>query len=536
MKIRMVVLAVVLIAACRRRDATQPVVVAPTPTPGPAPAQCPADTVRTESGCVRGTPADTLVAYRGIPYAAPPIGDKRWRPPAPAPSWSSVREAIAFGKSCPQLETTGGKLDTAEDCLTLNVWAPRDPTATTKLPVMVWIHGGGLVQGGSALPFYDGARLAREGGVVVVTINYRLGALGFLAHPAFTAEDGKGNFGLLDQIAALRWVKTNIAAFGGDPNTVMIFGESAGAQSVCALMASPLATGLFTRAAMQSAPCVGYGQALRPLSESHGKLESRHAQGERIAKQLGCTGANAAACLRGKSADDVLRAAPAAVGFLSKGEKYGMTLDGHVLVEPPAALMATGKLAKVPLLVGTTADEGTLFTGKRRIGPLIYPAIVKRIFKDSAPRVLAEYSPSAFGGAQAAFEALVTDVVFTCPARRVARAMPGRTYRFLFSHVTAKNAAAGKGATHGSEIPFVFGTQSSPTAAERALATTMVGYWTRFAKTGDPNVAGAPAWPLHDDKDSYLELATTIRAATGLRSKRCDLLDTLAPDQLELED
>lgn len=522
MKIRIVVLAVVLIAACRRRDATQPVVVV-APTPGPAPAQCPADAVRTESGCVRGTPADTLVVYRGIPYAAPPIGEQRWRPPAPVASWSSVREATAFGKACPQLETSGGTLDTAEDCLTLNVWAPRATTA--KLPVMVWIHGGGLVQGGSALPFYDGARLAREG-VVVVTINYRLGALGFLVHPAF---DSKGNLGLLDQLAALRWVKTNIAAFGGDPTSVMIFGESAGAESVCALMASPLATGLFARAAMQSAPCIGYGQALR-------SLEDRHAQGERIAKQLGCTGAGAAACLRAKSADEILRAAPAAIGFLSKGEKYGLTVDGYALPEPPAAVMAAGKLAKVPLLVGTTADEGTLFTGKRRVGPLVYYALVKRIFKDSAQRVLAEYSPAAFGGAQGAFEALVTDIVFTCPARRVARAMPGRAYRYLFSHVTAKNAAAHKGATHGSEIPFVFGTQSAPTADERALATTMIGYWTHFAKTGDPSFAGAPAWPPHDAKDSYLELATTIRAGAGLRSSRCDLIDALAPDRLELEE
>jgi len=535
MKMRIVVMAVALFAGCRRREAAQPVVVAPpSPPSGPPAATCPADTVRTDSGCVRGTREDRLAVFRGIPYAAAPIGDQRWRAPAPAATWSGIREATAFGKACPQLETSGGKLETAEDCLTLNIWAPSEPAA--KLPVMVWIHGGGLVQGGSALPFYDGARLAADG-VVVVTFNYRLGALGFLAHPALSAEDPNhvsGNFGLLDQLAALRWVKTNIGAFGGDANNVMIFGESAGGESVCALMASPLASGLFSRAAIESASCVGYGQALRALAQSHGKFESRLAQGERIAKLLGCT---TAACLRGKSVEAIVNASPAALGFLGKGEKYGLAVDGYALTEAPAAAMAAGKLANVPLIVGTTADEATLFTSKLTIRPGMYFAIVARIFKGAAPRVLAEYSPRTFGSAQAAFDALVTDLVFTCPARRVARAMHGQpVYRYLFSHVTAKNAAANKGATHGSEIPFVFGTQSSPTAEERTLATTMVGYWTHFARTGDPNVAGAPAWPAYDAKDSYIELATPIRAGAGVRTKRCDLLDSVAPDQLDLDD
>ena len=490
---------------------------------------CGAGAVRVESGCVRGSEVDHVVAYRGIPYAAPPTGARRWKPPAPAAPWHAVRVASDFGKACPQQDTLGGTLATDEDCLTLNVWTPRD---AKRAPVMVWIHGGGLVQGGSALPFYDGARLAAAG-VVLVSFNYRLGALGYLAHPALTAEDtahhASGNYGLLDQIAALQWVKANAAAFGGDPSNVTIFGESAGGESVCALMASPLANGLFARAAIESASCVDYGKALRALADAHGTFESRYAQGERIAKVLGCGNA---ACLRAKTPDDLLRAAPPAVGFLGKGESFGLAVDGYALPKPPA----TAQLANVPLLVGSNQDEATLFTGKRQIRLGGYLAVIAKLFGNDR-RVYAEYAPRRFGGVQQAFDALVTDFVFTCPSRRVARelhAKQSHVYRYLFSHVTAANASSGKGATHGAEIPFVFGTQTSPTSDERALATTMIGYWTHFARTGDPNLAGAPRWPAYDASDRYLELDTPIRAAAGLHTSGCDLFDSL-PGQVDAD-
>jgi len=495
--------------------------------------------VMTAGGPVRGDETANGLAFRGIPYAAPPVGPLRWKPPADAAAWTTVRDATAFGKACPQLDNTiGGKLAWDEDCLTLNVWTPK---LAGKAAVMVWIHGGGLVQGGSALPIYDGATLAHDGGVVVVSINYRLGPLGYLAHPALTAEDtahhASGNFGLLDQIAALRWVQRNIAAFGGDPSNVTIFGESAGGESVCALLASPLAAGLFAKGVIESAQCVGYGKALRALHDAKARVESGEAQGLRIASALGCIAPDAAACLRGKGADELIHASPAALGFLGDGEHYGLTVDGYALTDAPAALLDAGKLANVPMIVGTTADEATLFTSKLPMrGPLAYDVVVHKIFGTDAPKVLAQY-PARRGTVKQAFDALVTDVVFACPTRRAAKALRARqphVYRYEFAHVTAKAQAKGMGASHGSEIPFVFGTVESPTDDERKLAKTMLGYWTRFARTGDPNGGGAPAWTAYDAaSDSYLELDTPIAAKQGLHRAGCDTLDGIASPGVE---
>jgi para-nitrobenzyl esterase len=496
--------------------------------------ECLRTDVVTHSGCVRGGDAGGIEAFRGIPYAAPPVGPLRWKPPAEPASFQRVLDATAFGKACPQLDNTlGGKLDTDEDCLTLNVWTPR---RDGKLPVMVWIHGGGLMQGGSAIAAYDGQHLARDGKVVVVSINYRLGPLGFLAHSALTAEDpqhASGNYGLLDQIAALHWVQTNIAAFGGDPKRVTIFGESAGGESVCALLASPLARGLFHQGVIESAQCVTYGKALRALHEAKGKAESAEAQGERIASALGCTGAGALACLRGKRADEIIHASPAAFGFLGKGEHWGLTVDGRALTDAPSALLEAGKLADVPMIVGTTADEATLFTAKMPMrGELAYTFLVRKIFAANADRVLAQYP--ANGSAKQAFDSLVTDVVFACPTRRAAKALRARqphVYRYVFAHVTAKERTRGVGATHGSEIPFVFGTIDSPTDDERKLSATMLGYWTRFAHVGDPNGGGAPAWTAYDAaSDSYLELDAPIAAKQGLHRTGCDVLDGAAAE------
>jgi para-nitrobenzyl esterase len=529
------ILVVLMLVACRRHARHDDELPAPQAklmgTAATGVVACAKTDVVTHAGCVRGQ-SGAIEAFRGIPYAAPPVGPLRWKPPRPAAPWKDVRSATAFGKACPQGDDTiGGKLDWDEDCLTLNVWTPN---RTGKLPVMVWIHGGGLVQGGSSLPFYDGSHLAADGKLVVVSFNYRLGPLGFLALPALTAESpdhASGNFGLLDQIAALHWVQDNIAAFGGDPARVTIFGESAGGESVCALMASPLAKGLFGRGIIESAQCAGYGKALRALHEPKGKTESGEAQGERIAKALGCSDL---ACMRGKRADELIHASPAAFGFLGKGEHYGFTVDGHALADAPAALLEAGKLPEIPMLVGTTADEATLFTAKIPMrGPLAYDLVVKRIFAANAPKVLAQY-PAA-GNAKQAFDALVTDVVFTCPTRRAAKAMrtkQSHVYRYVFAHVTDKARAKGMGASHGSEVPFVFGTlDSSATDGERKLARTMLGYWAHFAQFGDPNGGGAPAWPAYDAaSDAYLELDAPIAAKRGMHTAGCDVLDGVAAD------
>ncbi|HEY5933963.1 MAG TPA: carboxylesterase/lipase family protein [Kofleriaceae bacterium] len=531
---KVVALALALVA-CRsgERAEPKPSPVAPQPV-GPRAQGCPSDAVMTTGGCVRGS----ATAYLGIPYAAPPIGALRWKLPQPVITWPGVRDATAFGRACPQLDSPLAKLAWNEDCLTLNVWTK---SRTGKRPVMVWIHGGGLAQGGSAVPLYDGQHLAAGGDVVLVSANYRLGALGFLAHAALVAEDtahhAAGNYGLHDQVAALQWVKRDIAAFGGDPTNVTIFGESAGAMSVCALMASPLARGLFAKAVIQSGACVDHGKKLRALGAAVGRSERAEDQGARVVKALGCTGADALACMRGKRVEDILQALPAALGFLGKGEHFGFTVDRWAIPDSLAAMLGRGELANVPVMIGTTADEATLFTSKLRLArPAGYRMIVRRLFADATDRVLASYPPAPTP--KQAFDTLVTDVVFTCPTRRAARALRERApvYRFLFSHVTAGARAKGLGATHGSEIAFVFGTVATPTEDERALSRAMLGYWTRFARTGDPNAAGAPSWPVYDaGADSYLELGP-IRARSGLRTVGCDLLDTLAPGEPDVED
>jgi len=507
--------------ACRNRHHEER---APLPEQKPiAPAAtgpCAGDAVTTADGCVRGKREGDVVVFRGIPFAAPPVGALRWRPPQPPAPWT-VRDAFAFGPSCPQLQSPlNAGLIANEDCLTLNVWSPA---GAAKLPVMVWIHGGGLVAGGAAQPTYDGAHLAAGGKVVLVSINYRLGPLGFLAHPALSS----GNLGIHDQIAALRWVQREVAKFGGDPASVTIFGESAGGESVCALMASPLAKGLFARAIIESAQCVSYGKALRPLHT--GQPEGAEEQGLRVAKAAGCPGSDAAAaaCLRGKSPDELLRAAPPALGFLGKGEHYGLTVDNTLLPDAPSAALAAGKLAEVPLIIGTTKDEATLFTSGLKLRlPAVYKAVVRKLFPGAADRILDIYAPDRFGSAKQAFDALVTDLVFACPARRTARTLAAhkqRVWRYLFT--VARDPTLG--ATHGSELGFVFGTVKSPSAAEAALSQKLQSAWTQFAHTGDPGAG----WPAYSpDRDVYLELATATTASRiEAGNPGCDVLDTLVP-------
>ena len=282
--------------------------------------ECLPTTVRTQSGSVRGGGTD-VVAFKGLPYAAPPTGDRRWRPPVSADPWRDVRDATQFGPQCPQLGSARSMLATSEDCLSLNVWTPAK-SAGERLPVMVWIHGGGFVIGSGALPQYDGEQLARRG-VVLVTLNYRLGPLGFFAHPALSRESShrvSGNYGLLDQIAALRWVHANIAAFGGDPGNVTVFGQSGGAWSTCVLIVSPLARGLLHRAIAESAPRV-VGPKLR-LRQSYYGSPSAESEGEAAAADV--------AALRAMSAGQVLEALPTAP-TLSAGIHYFPIVDGYVL-------------------------------------------------------------------------------------------------------------------------------------------------------------------------------------------------------------
>ena len=373
--------------------------------------------------------------------------------------------------------------------------------------------------------------LADKGGVIVVTINYRLGQLGFVGHPALAAEQsGKsGNYGLLDQIAALRWVQSNIARLGGDPGNVTVFGESAGALSTCALLASPRASGLFHRAAMESGGCPGYGTYVRPeKTVATMATEGTEEQGIRYATALGCGNDDGTlACMRAKSASEVLAALPGSAGVLSQAERYGFTVDGDALPDTPDARTASGSFNQVPVLLGTNADEGVIFVASLAIpGDVAYSAYVHGAFPGSkGDAVLAQYPSASYPSAKAALAALVTDLVFACPARKKARDLAkevANVYLYQFTEVPSYAAALGLGAFHGSEIDSVFGTlrdrtAGMATAEEITLSDAMLGYWSRFAKSGDPN-GGDVAWPKYDlAGDASLVLATPVAATTGLK-------------------
>ncbi len=475
--------------------------------------------VDTDKGKVRGTGSVDAAAFFNIPFAAAPVGPLRFAPPEPRPAWSEVRDATVRGPACPQGQDpiTKIKPEQDEDCLALNVWTPKlDPAA--KAPVMVFIHGGSFTAGSGNLPLYDGANLSKKG-VLVVTINYRLGPLGFFAAPGGPA----GNQGILDQRAALAWVKTNIANFGGDPNQVTIFGESAGAISVCLHMVSPGSKGLFHRAIAESGTCALVTTPLRNTTSAEDSAEER---GARLIKDLGCTDL---ACVRGKTPDEILaKATGGGVGSTELG--FTPAIDGTVI--PLAPQKVAGD---VPFIVGANADEGTAFTTTITMNTAAeYEAYVRTTNPALADQLLTIYPASAFPTPKAAYNALLGDALFVCPARAAAKMSSARvpTYLYHFTHVTTIGATYGLGAFHASELWFVFGNYLAPltfpSADEKALGEAIGNYWTSFAKGSDPTASVAwPKYTVADDK--HLVLGTSIAAGSALNKSRCDALDSLAP-------
>jgi para-nitrobenzyl esterase len=485
--------------------------------------------VTTAQGPVRGRWVGASQLFQGIPYAAPPVGALRWRPPtAPAP-WSSPRDALAFGPVCPQLDAQTQAAIGDEDCLTLNVWAPAK--AASALPVMVFIHGGGHFQGSAAeqhggVYTYDGQYASEHGGVVVVTLNYRLGALGYLAHAQLAAEQTTGttgNYGVLDQNAALAWVQANIAAFGGDPTRVMLFGESAGAFDTCIHLVSPTSKGLFARALMESGQCTA------------DTLPTAEATAAHVLSAVGCdTASDPIACLRALPAADLIQKAPGSLGS-TQGFRYQSTIDGYVLADAPMTLLASGAGQPVPFVLGSNADEGAFFLATQSFPDAasyhayVYAAVGVTV----GDQVIAHYPALAFPTPKAAAIAVYTDSVFTCPARRIARAAlqagapPVR--RYFFTHKMEEGPLVSLGAFHGQELTFVFHNPTTTlSSGELGLADAMVGYWTRFAAGGDPNGGGAPSWPAYAAAtDDYLKLDDAVMAGQGVRSALCDFWDTV---------
>lgn len=501
--------------------------------------------VNTEYGAVRGEVLGGTYAFKGIPFAAPPVGDLRFRPPEAPKCWNGERNATAFGARCVQHDLLGQQVLGQEDCLTLNVWAPNDKSAT-PLPVMVYFHGGSNVRGSSSemfedAPFFNGQPLVEQADVVVVTFNYRVGAFGFLAHAALSHEDShgsSGNYALLDQIAALSWVQSNIAGFRGDPKRVMVFGESAGAIDICALVASPLAKGLFSRALMQSGACVS-----QPLA-------AREAYGEIFADAVECTGSDVAACLREQDPSVLLAAYPAieleAVGL--GGLEFGPTVDGHVLTGDPLTIIGAGKHNDVPLAIGTNADESALFQAAATVTPDEYEQkLVDAYSSADVAAILSVYpKPATSPAAKAQLIALDSDVKYTCPSRLAARAAANSqtspVFRYWFTEVVNKPLSfpKGLGAFHGLELYYLFqhgqvpGFPGQPPVAleraEKQLGSDMLGYWTRFATDGDPNGGSGAEWPAYDvTTDTYLDLNETPGSGEGIRTAECDVLDNVTP-------
>ena len=462
-----------------------------------APALAQTPTARVDTGTVQGSAQGQLLVFKGIPYAAPPVGPLRWKAPQPALRWTGMRDARRFGAACPQgpehKEAWAQVGPMSEDCLFLNVWRPA---RAGKYPVMVFLHGGGFTYGAAGVPLYDGAGLAARG-AVIVTVNYRLGRLGFFAHPALTREDPTGllgNYGVMDQIAALQWVKRNIAGFGGDAGNVTVFGESAGAGTVQILMGSPAARGLFQKAISESG---AGGSALFPI---RGGAINAEKVGELWADSLGLKNATA----------DQLRAVPLA-DVVKNGRAFPF-IDGKVVVRSPGDPFYRGEQMRIPLIIGGNSNESSL-------GGMT-EANAKLLLGGAFPDLLAGYV--AMTGKTPALAAidLAEDAGFVLPSFALAdkqAAAGAKAFVYYFDQVPVDLRAGAAGTDHGGELEYVFGTRPFDQrwdAQDEAVSTMMGDYWVRFARTGDPNGGGAPRWPAAGGlPTAYLGVGATTRAA-----------------------
>lgn len=482
--------------------------------------------VTIDSGTLQGASADGVLSYKGIPYAAPPVGNLRWRPPQAVSAWSGIRPANAFGKDCmqtaspydPQAITTVP----SEDCLVLNVWRPASGApARDSLPVMVYIHGGAYTSGAGSGTFIEGSQFAKQG-VVLVTINYRLGRFGFFAHPALSAEQPNellGNYGYMDQLAALQWVQRNIAAFGGNPANVTVFGESAGGESVHSLITTPLAKGLFQKAIVES----GNGrenQVYRLYLKPNAKAIGLSAEqiGVAFAQSQGITdtGASGLAALRALPADKVL--ANASLGTTYAG---GPMIEGKLVVDEPAVQYAKGEFNPVGLMIGSNDKDLELgFVGNPQTKDDAYAifgaanlAAARAAFDPQGTATLAAVR------SQINVVQLMHEPARNAAAKIAAKGLPAYVYRFSYVAQSIRDKVSG--ATHAAEIPYVFSNLAAAygtavTSQDTSVAQLMTGYWAAFAKTGNPNGDGRPNWPAYSSAKNGLIEFTAAGAATAL--------------------
>jgi para-nitrobenzyl esterase len=520
--------------------------------------------VQIGDGALRGAVAGSAIAFRGIPYARPPVGDLRWQPPQPPQPWSGVREARDPGSACtqrtsglapfidPMAHAYGSKFEqpaiqSSEDCLYLDVWTAEWP-AKHALPVMVWLHGGSNLTGSGTQPMYDGASLVRRG-VLLVTVNYRLGAMGFFSHPELTAESphhSSGNYGSLDQLAALNWVKKNIAQFGGDPDNVTLFGESAGAIDSARLMISPLATGLFKRVISESGPSFDPGQTLSQ-AESFGSAVGDLAPGDAQATPL--------RKLRALPANDVEALVATAKERLPT-DTTAATVDGWLLPLSPRQAFLTGSIQKVDLLIGLNGRELSAFR-------LASEAAAKASGKPAAAQsdalektltaahpyfgawtkpAMALYFGKVLLNKNAGLDGVANDLIAACPIgamASLAQAAGAHVFVYLFDRSIPSKGRTELGAFHGLEVPYVFGTLHSPewlwlptNTDDEMLSDLMQTYWTNFAKASDPNAADLPAWPRWNDKEKQF-LRVNQDASVTMQRNFQPLFSHLSADELK---
>jgi para-nitrobenzyl esterase len=472
--------------------------------------------VKSTGGQLQGVVVEGVASFKGIPFAAPPVGDLRWKAPRPAKDWNGIKKADTYAPGCMQnpgmSKTMGSSANISEDCLYLNVWTAAK-TAGEKRPVMVWIHGGAFVGGMTGTPMFDGTKFAQKG-VVLVSIAYRLGVFGFMAHPELSRESGKGSgtYGIQDMIAGLQWVKNNIARFGGDPSCVTIFGESAGGIAVGMLSAAPPAKGLFQRAISESG---GSFAPPRIADEAAGQnvsaLKLGESVGESFLKKLGAADIKAARAL---SAEQIQKATGSEMG---EGLRFWPVADGNILPGDPYGLYEKGRFNDTPVLIGTNSNEGGLFMRK----PVTAAAFEKQIrsgYGDRADVILSAYPHSTDAEAARSSADVFREFAFAWPtwawARMQSQKGKGKAFVYYFDHRTP---ASPDGANHGAEISYVFGSfrgpGGTPSPEDLALSDLIRSYWINFARTGDPNGSGLPQWPAFTEKDQKVMFFNTGASA-----------------------
>lgn len=454
-------------------------------------------TAKVTGGEVQGVVADGISIFKGIPFAAPPAGEMRWKAPAPVQPWTGIRKADAFGPACMQpANSQGNTAPVSEDCLYLNVWTPAKKPGE-KIPVIVWIYGGGFSGGSTSVPMYDGLGFAKKG-VVLVSVAYRVGPFGFLAHPELSKESGKGsgNYGLEDMIAGLKWVKENIVRFGGDPANVTIFGHSAGGMAVNMLAASPVTKGLFNRVICMS------GGSFAPLqtSEEGGiglgipALKLAESTGEAFLKKLGAANIKAA---RAMSADEVQKAVG---GGMGGGLRFRPVADGYIIPSDLYSIYQAGRFNDTPILLGYTSDELGSFGARGKVTALDFQKQIKSQYGPHAEAILAAYPHSTDAAAARASKELSRESTFSWSTWTWARLQSskgkGRAFMYYYDH----HAPEADGSGHGSDVPYAFQTLSGgrggdPTPEDLKLSDAISSYWVNFAKSGDPNGPGLPKWP-----------------------------------------